>query len=151
MPYEFLSLDEALSDLPTLRKVLGTRWIDRESDIPLLESAFSLARTLRIKELSHLHATLDRRLSDFRTVSGADDWQNRLRSDGQGFRELQTELAFADLLQQRGYSFKHPDKGPDFSIGIGDEPPLMVEATTPRVIAWDDDLDTRLWILIRIS
>ena len=25
----------------------------------------------------------------------------------------------------------------------------MVEATTPRIIVWDDDLDTRLWILSR--
>ena len=68
MPYAFLSLEEALSDLPTLRKVLGTRWIDRESNTPPLESVFPLARTLRIKELSHLHATLDRRLSDLWTV-----------------------------------------------------------------------------------
>jgi hypothetical protein len=149
MPYEFLSLVEALSDLPTLRKVLGPRWIDRESNTLPLESAFPLARTLRIKELSHLHATLDRRLSDFGTVTGAEDWRNRLRSDGQGFRELQTELAFADLLQQHGYTFQHPDKGPDFSIDIGDGQPLMVEATTPRVIAWDDDLGTRLWVLSR--
>ena len=149
MPYAFLTLEEALRDLPTLRGVLGQRWIDRESNTPPLESAFPLARTLRIKELSHLHATLDRRLAELWNVTGADDWRNRLRSDGQGFRELQTELAFADFLQQRGYDFEHPEKGPDFAIVLGDEPPLMVEATTPRIVMWDDDLDTRLWILSR--
>src|SRR5215212_5132293 len=149
VPYAFLTLEEALRDLPTLRGVLGQRWIDRESNTPPLESTFPLARTLRIKELSHLHATLDQRLSDLWAISGAEDWRNRLRSDGPGFRELQTELAFADFLQQRGYEFDHPEQGPDFSIILGDDPPLLIEATTPRVIAWDDDLNSRLQILSR--
>ena len=92
MPYDFLSLEEALHSLPTLRKALGQRWINRETNTPPLESAFPLARTLRIKELSHLHATLDRRLCDFWTVSGAEDWRTRLRSDGPGLENFKLNL-----------------------------------------------------------
>jgi hypothetical protein len=149
MPYTFMTLDEALRELPTLREALGKKWLERESATPMLESAFPLARSLRLRELSPLHSTLDRRLAELWNISGAHDWRKRLRHNGQELRELQTELAFASFLQKRGYDFTHPDNGPDFAIVIGDEPPLLIEATTPRVIMWDNDLDTRLWILSR--
>jgi hypothetical protein len=149
MPYEFQSLDESLADLATLRKVLGEAWIKCESDVPAIDSSFPLARTLRIKELRNLTVTLDRRLADLWDVVGARDWRNRLRNNGQEFRELLTELAFADLLRERGFHFVHPSDGPDLDITIDDGPPLLIEATTPRIIAWDDDLDNRLWVLSR--
>lgn len=149
MTYTFVSLDESLRGLPTLRDVLGRKWIERETGIPPVESAFPLARTLRIIELRNLVVTLDRRLTALWDIKGADDWRRRLRNNGQEFRELLTELSFATLLQEHGCAFEHPDDGPDFAISIGDGSPLKIEAITPRVIAWDDDLGARLWMLSR--
>jgi hypothetical protein len=147
--YTFVDLDEALAELPTLRDVLGKDWINREKRTPPVESKFPLARTLRIRELRSLVISLDRRLRDLWNVKGAPDWRNRLRNNGQETRELLTEISFADLLWQRGYEFEHPDDGPDFAISIEGCSPLRVEACTPRIIGWDDDLDARLWMLGR--
>jgi hypothetical protein len=147
--YTFVDLEEALAELPTLRDVLGKDWINREKRTPPVESKIPLARTLRIRELRSLVISLDRRLRDLWNVKGAPDWRNRLRNNGQETRELLTEISFADLLWQRGYEFEHPDDGPDFAISIEGCSPLRVEACTPRIIGWDDDLDTRLWMLGR--
>jgi hypothetical protein len=147
--YTFIDLEVSLAELPTLRDVLGKDWIKREKRTSPVESKFPLARMLRIRELQHLMISLDRRLGDLWYVKGARDWRNRLRTNGQETRELLTEISFADLLWQRGYEFQHPDDGPDFAIAIEGGPPLMVEAYTPRIIAWDDDLGTRLWMLGR--
>ncbi len=147
-PYD-VQLDERLRDLPNLSQVLGKHWIEREQDISPIESAFPLARTLRIEELRHLIVTLDRLLGSLASVQGSKDWRSRLRNNGQEFRETLTELVFAGLLQELGYTFVHPDKGPDFAINIDDGPPFQVEVTTPRIVGWADDLDGRLWFLSR--
>lgn len=144
MTCTFVDLEESLGDLPNLRDALGKDWINREKRTPPVESKFLLARTLRFKELRHLAVSLDRRLADLSSVKGFGDWPRRLRSNGQETRELLTEISFADLLWQRGCSFEHPDDGPDFSIEVEGGPALLVEVYTPRIIAWDDDLDTRL-------
>lgn len=149
MAYTFTSLEESLETLPTLKDTLGKDWIEREKGTPPVESKFPLARMLRIEELKHLMVSLDRRLTDLWNIRGAADWRRRLRYNGQETRELLTEISFADLLWQRGYEFEHPDEGPDFAIAIEGCPPLLVEACTPRIIGWDDDLDTRLWMLSR--
>ena len=149
MTYTFVDMEESLAELPTLRDVLGKNWIKREKHTSPVESKFPLARTLRIRELRHLVVSLDRRLADLKHAKGADDWRRRLRNNGQETRELLTEISFADLLWRRGYEFEHPDEGPDFVIAIDGGSPLIVEAITPRIIGWDDDLDARLWMLGR--
>lgn len=149
MTYAFSTLEEALRDLPALRDALGERWIECESGIPPLESNFPLARSLRIAELRGNHETLNRRLAALEDVPGSNDWKKRLRTDGPGYRELMVELAFADLLHECGIEFEHPKDGPDFSVALENESLLLIEATTPRVIAWDDELSTALWILSR--
>jgi hypothetical protein len=60
-----------------------------------------------------------------------------------------TELTFASLLRQHGFRFLRPEKGPDFEVDIGEEQTLLVEVTTPRKVAWADDLDNRLRLLGR--
>jgi len=127
-----MTCEEALRELPTLTMVLGKKWIERESATPPLESAFPLARRLRIKELRPLHATVDRRRVELWTISGVDNWRNRLRPNGQDFREPQIALAFASFLQQFGYDVARPKEGADFAIVLGDEPPPMIEAPWPR-------------------
>jgi len=150
MPYEFMSLEEALRDLPALSKVLGPKWIERESKTPPLESNFPLARTLRIPELRHLVVSLDRSLQELWHIEGASDWRNRLRHNGQEFRAVLAETSFAMLLHRKGLKFIHPrGDAPDFAVMIGDSPPITMEVTTPHSTVWADDLQGRLWILSR--
>lgn len=149
MTYKFVELSDALHKYPAVAQALGSKWITKESAISPIASDFPLARSLRIAELQGLMQTLDRRLNSLARVSGIKDWRDRLRTDRPGFRELQTEIAFADLLQKHGFPFSHPSKGPDFEIDLGDECSLLIEVTTPREIAWDDDLTNRLWMLSR--
>jgi hypothetical protein len=150
MAYAFTSLEEALDDLPTLKKVLGPEWIEREHKTPALWSDFSLARTLRIPELRNLVVSLDRSLQELWNVEGASDWRNRLRHNGQEFRAVLAETSFAMLLLRKGRKFTHP-KGdaPDFAVLIDDSPPITIEVTTPHSTVWADDLQGRLWVLSR--
>jgi hypothetical protein len=150
MAYTFMGLEEALHDLPTLRKVLGQKWIERESKTPVLESDFPLARTLRIEELRNLVVSLDRSLDALRDVDGARDWRRRLRKNGEEFRAVLAETSFAMLLLRLGIKFIHPsDGGPDFAVMFDDSPPIKMEVTSPHTTFWADELDGRLWILSR--
>jgi hypothetical protein len=145
------NLEVALADLPNLRQTLGHRWIAREQAIPPVDSTFPLARTLRIEELRPLVTALDRRLGALTSIPGSKDWRRRIRNNGQEFRETLTEISFAALLRDRGYTFEHPEKGPDldFAVSLSDGTVLQIEATTPRIVAWADDLVGRLWFLSR--
>jgi len=145
-----MSLEEALLDLPALKKVLGHKWIERESKTRPIESNFPLARTLRIPELRHLVVSLDRSLQELWDIDGASDWRNRLRHNGQDFRAVLAETSFAMLLDRKGLKFIHPrGDAPDFAVMIGDSPPITMEVTTPHSTVWADDLQGRLWILSR--
>lgn len=152
MPYDFIALDDALSELPTLRKVLKPEWIERERNKRAIDSDFQITRDLTTHELRPLLVSLDQNLSDLWEIPGASDWRKRLYSNPQEFRAIQAELAFARLLQGGGINFTHPVRSPgvDFSIFVGKAAPIHVEVTAPQKTLWADDLDGRLWYLSRM-
>jgi hypothetical protein len=144
-----VQLVQVLSAVPHLRQALGEQWIAREQQTDPVLSSFPLSRTLRIEELQDHVATLDRLLGSFATLPGIADWRRRLQRNGPEFREILTELTFAALLRERGYRFLRPKSGPDFEVEIEAGQSLLAEVTTPRKVAWADDLDNRLWLLGR--
>jgi hypothetical protein len=151
VPYDFVSVDSALRDLPTLREVLGPNWIRRQREKSALDSDFLLMRFLTTHELRNLVASLDQSLNALRNVEGVTDWHKRLRSNPQEFRAIQAEIAFAMLLLRGGIKFTHPDPpAVDFSLFFDDVPPINIEVIAPTKTLWADDLDGRLWYLSRL-
>jgi hypothetical protein len=62
MPHDYISLEDGLRDLPTLRKALGPKWIDRERRRSAVDSDFLLTRFLTTHELRNLVESLDQTL-----------------------------------------------------------------------------------------
>lgn len=127
-----LPLREQVERLPRLKAALGARWIDREESTDPIASRYALARWLRREGFFEGLAVLDGILADFSTVAGIAARGRRLRSDPAAVYETITELKFGAWLRSKGWDFRWPDAGPDFSIDLDDGAVLSIEVTTPR-------------------
>lgn len=137
-------LTTLLSPYPTLREVLGPDWITEQDAIDPVLSRFSLTRWLRVDGFDPDLSALDEILKELRNIPGMKERRRRMRSDPFALMETLTELHFGSWLRHRGIPFDLPKEGADFKVHLGNGRSLAIEATTPRMTHWAQDLFERL-------
>ncbi len=137
-------LTTLLCPYPTLQEVLGPDWIVKQDAMNPVLSPFSLARWLRMDGFGPDLSMIDGILREFRDVPGMKERRQRMRSDPFALMETLTEMYFASWLRHRGIPFDLPKKGADFKAHLGKGRSLAIEATTPRITQWAQELFERL-------
>lgn len=136
-----------LEPYPHLREALGLEWISEQDRIDPILSPFPLARWLRLDGFEPDLTMLDVVLGRLSTISGIGDRRKRLQADAPALMETLTELYFGAWLLDLGYTFDWPRQGADFTVHLGADQRLRIEATTPRKAAWSGDLFERLHLV----
>lgn len=140
-------LIELMEPYPHLRHALGPQWIAVQDRVDPIQSRFPLARWLRVDGFQADLSTIDIVLQQLEGVPGIADRRRRIRSNAPALMETLTELYFGAWLLDEGFSFDLPDEGADFNVHLGENQSLAIEATTPRIAQWAQDLFERLHLV----
>jgi hypothetical protein len=110
-----LTLSESIDRFPALKAALGQSWITEQEATDPVESAFILARWLRLPGFEQDLSTFNSILEQLSEVPGIAPRRRSLRRDPASFRETMVELYFASWLMSVGYDFSLPSSGPDLT------------------------------------